>query len=207
MADALVCKTVIKNEALQQYIFDVSTKGREHKLLKEIREASFEKYSSNAIMGVLPDEGLFLSILLKLMNAKKTLEIGVFTGYSLLTTALALPDDGKIIAVDPSREAYEVGLPFIREAGVEHKITFVESEAFPVLDELLEKGEQFDFVFVDADKENYKNYHEKLLKLVKLGGAIARAIMDLNSSLASDPRIEISQVPIGDGVTLCRRII
>ncbi|KAK1364950.1 putative caffeoyl-CoA o-methyltransferase [Heracleum sosnowskyi] len=74
-------------------------------------------------MGVLPDEGFFLSMLLKLMNAKQTLEIGVFTGYSLLTIALALPDDGKIIAVDPSLKAYEIGLPFIREAGIEHKIT------------------------------------------------------------------------------------
>ncbi|KAL8157640.1 hypothetical protein AgCh_002373 [Apium graveolens] len=189
-------------------------------------------------MAVSPDQGLFLSILLKLMNAKKTLEIGVFTGYSLLTTALALPDDGKIIAVDPKREAYEIGLPFIREAGVAHKINYIESEAFPVLDELLKNGEQFDFVFVDADKPNYKKYHEKLLKLVKLGGAIAydntlwfgtvadkeeddlvettywkgfteskHAIMDLNSSLASDPRIEVSQISIGDGVTLCRRIV
>lgn len=240
MADQLVCKTILKSEALQQYIYDVSAKGREHKLLKEIREATFKKYSWKALMGVAPDEGLFLSILLKLMNAKKTLEIGVFTGYSLLTTALALPDDGKIIAIDPSREAYEVGLPFIREAGVEHKINYIESAALPVLDELLKKGEQFDFVFVDADKPNYKNYHEKLLKLVKLGGAIAydntlwlgsvadkeedvksvaetfnleefissrRAIIELNSSLASDPRIEISQISIGDGVTLCRRIV
>ncbi|KAL1814890.1 hypothetical protein DCAR_0519088 [Daucus carota subsp. sativus] len=240
MADALVCNTILKSKALQQYIYDVSTKGREHKQLKEIREATCKKYDWEAMMGVPPDEGLFLSILLKLMNAKKTLEIGVFTGYSLLTTALALPHDGKITAVDPSREAYEVGLPFIREAGVDHKIDFIESEALPVLDELLKNGEQFDFVFVDADKPNYKNYHEKLVKLVKLGGAIAydntlwlgavvdkeedikarshitnmegflgcrRAMIDLNISLASDPRIEISQISIGDGVTLCRRIV
>lgn len=105
-------------------------------------------------MGVPPDEGLFLSMLLKLMNAKKTLEIGVFTGYSLLVTALALPHDGQTVAIDPNREAYEVGLPFIQEAGVEHKINYIQSDAIAALNEILNNGEQhntFDFVFVDAD--------------------------------------------------------
>ena len=88
-------------------------------------------------MSVPADEAQFLSMLLKLMNAKNTLEIGVFVGYSLLSTALALPDDGKVIAIDPDKEAYEVAMPFIREAGVEHKIEFVESTASPILTDLL----------------------------------------------------------------------
>ncbi|KAL2924493.1 Flavonoid 3' 5'-methyltransferase [Bienertia sinuspersici] len=126
-------------------------------------------------MNVPSDEAQLLSIMLKLMNAKNTLEIGVFTGYSALSTALALPDDGKLLAIDMNREAYEVGLPFIKKAGVEHKIEFVEGTALPILNDLLNNGKEgtFDFAFVDADKKNSKNYHEALLKLVKVGGAIA----------------------------------
>ncbi|XP_043702579.1 caffeoyl-CoA O-methyltransferase-like [Telopea speciosissima] len=173
-------------------------------------------------------------MLLKIINAKKTLELGVFTGYSLLTTALALQNDGKITAIDTDRDAYETGLPLIRNAGVEHKINFINSNALSVLDEMLTKHdgmELFDFAFVDAHKPNYIHYHERLMKLVKIGGIIAydntlwhgsvavdeeevpeifgdgrRAIMDFNTYLASDLRIEISQISIGDGVTLCRRI-
>ncbi|XP_021744927.1 caffeoyl-CoA O-methyltransferase-like [Chenopodium quinoa] len=88
-------------------------------------------------MNVAADEAQLLSIMLKLMNAKRTLEISVFTGYSLLSTALALPDDGKVIAIDVNREAYEVGLPFIKKAGVEHKIDFVEGIAVQILNDLL----------------------------------------------------------------------
>ncbi|KAH7852552.1 hypothetical protein Vadar_026266 [Vaccinium darrowii] len=89
-------------------------------------------------MGTSPDVGQLMAMLLKLVDARKTIEIGVFTGYSLLLTALSIPDDGKITAIDPSRESYEIGLPIIRKAGVEHKINFIESKALPVLDKLLE---------------------------------------------------------------------
>ncbi|XP_020252873.1 caffeoyl-CoA O-methyltransferase-like isoform X2 [Asparagus officinalis] len=191
--------------------------------------------SSKAGMSVPPEEGLLISMLLKLMSAKKTIEIGVFTGYSLLATALALPEDGKITAIDPDRSAYEIGLPFIQRAGVEHKINFIESEALPVLDEMtqeMKEEELYDFAFVDADKPNYAEYHERLLKLVRVGGAIAYdntlwmgtvaipgdeslplrlrlgrdATIALNQFLAADHRIEISQVPIADGLTVCRRV-
>ncbi|XP_031477828.1 flavonoid 3',5'-methyltransferase-like isoform X2 [Nymphaea colorata] len=172
-----------------------------------------------------------------LQEAKKTMEIGVFTGYSLLVTALALPEDGKVIAIDTDREAYEIGLPFIKEAGVDHKINFFQAEALPVLDKMLEEDREvgsFDFVFVDADKENYINYHERVIKLVKVGGLIAydntlwygsvaesgknykdmpdffprvrECIITFNKSLASDDRVEISQLCIGDGLTLCLRL-
>ncbi|XP_027175607.1 putative caffeoyl-CoA O-methyltransferase At1g67980 [Coffea eugenioides] len=228
-------KTILQSEALQKYILNTSTYPREHEQLKELREETASKYGARAFMGVPPDEGLFLSMFLKVMNAKKTLEIGVFTGYSLLTTALALPDDGQIVAIDPDQGAFEVGLKFIKKAGVENKIKFIKSDGISALNDLLnnEASEAtFDFAFVDADKPSYIQYHEQLIKLVKIGGIIAydntlyggyvvseeiemherstvnrKAIIQFNNYVASDPRVEISQVPIGDGVTLCRRII
>ncbi|BAT72911.1 hypothetical protein VIGAN_01035600 [Vigna angularis var. angularis] len=184
-------------------------------------------------MGADPDAGQLMALLLKLLNAKKTIEVGVFTGYSLLLTALTIPDDGKIIALDPDREAYEIGLPFIKKAGVEHKIDFIQSPALPVLDKLLEDDsnkDSFEFAFVDADKDNYWNYHERLLKLVKIGGLIIydntlwggtvvwpeedvpipkrknrQAVVAFNKAIADDSRVEISAVSIGDGFTICRR--
>lgn len=185
-------------------------------------------------MNVPVDEGLLLSMLLKLMNAKKTLELGVFTGYSLLTTALPLPSDGKITAIDLNKEPYEFGLPFIRKAGVEYKINFFQSDAFSVLNDLITNGNEegsFDFAFVDANKDTYIEYYELLIKLVKVGGIIAfdntlwfgsvaepeemveehlrpsrEHTRELNSFLAADSRIELAHVSIGDGLTLCRRL-
>ncbi|KNA09655.1 hypothetical protein SOVF_151580 [Spinacia oleracea] len=233
-------KIILNSPALAEYILKTSGYPNEHEQLKEIRETTIEKYKHMSIMNAAVDETQFLAMLLKLMNAKNTLEIGVFTGYSLLATALALPDDGKVLAVDPNREAYEVGLPSIKKAGIEHKIEFVQGNAMPFLNDLVSKGKEgsFDFAFVDADKENYINYHEPLMKLVKVGGVIAfdntlwfgsvafadddqvfkndpvmeyikkhghEAIKNLNTFLATDPRIESVLLSIGDGLTLCRR--
>ncbi|XWS69240.1 hypothetical protein CRYUN_Cryun04dG0162400 [Craigia yunnanensis] len=186
-------------------------------------------------MNVPADEAQFLSMLLKIMNAKKTMEIGVFTGYSLLATALALPEDGQITAIDLDKEAYETGLPFIQKAGVEHKINFVQSDAFLVLDDLINGEDEvtFDFIFVDAQKKDYMKFHEQVLKLVKVGGIIAydntlwfgsvanlektdempenawrtrEFVIQFNSLLAADHRVESCLISIGDGVTLCRRL-
>ncbi|XP_050378689.1 flavonoid 3',5'-methyltransferase-like isoform X2 [Argentina anserina] len=227
-------KTILKSPGLLKYILETSCYPRENELLKQLREATVEKYPFRSIMNVPVDEGLLLSVLLKIMNAKKTLELGVFTGYSLLTTALALPADGKITAIDPDKEAYEVGLPFIQKAGVEHKIDFFHSDAFSVLNDLINNGKEegsFDFAFVDADKKNYINYHELLVKLVKVGGIIAydntlwfglvaepeemvkeplrpgrNHLIELNNILAGDSRVELAFVSIGDGLSLCRRL-
>jgi caffeoyl-CoA O-methyltransferase len=227
-------KTILCSVALQQYIMNTSGFPREHEQLKELREATHEKFAYKEFISVPVDEGLFLSMLLKLMNAKKTLEIGVFTGYSLLVTALALPDDGHITAFDPDGEAFAVGLPSMKKAGVDHKINFTEADALPILKEMNRNGKnkgEFDFAFVDADKENYHKYHEELMKLVKIGGVVAydntlwygtvvlekddiperfkesaEAIIEFNKKLASDPRIEIAQLSVADGITLCRRI-
>ncbi|KAK9277725.1 hypothetical protein L1049_007272 [Liquidambar formosana] len=224
-------RTILRSEALLKYILETSAYPREHEQLKELREATVEKYKYWSVMGVPVDEGLFLTMLLKIMNAKKTLEVGVFTGYSLLSTALALPADGKVIAIDPDREAYETGLPFIQKAGEEHKISFIKSDASSTLNDLITDG-PFDFAFVDADKENYGKYHELLMKLVRVGGVIAYdntlwfgsvALSDddemvefqrqgrgifraFNSFLATDARVELSHISIGDGLTLCRRL-
>ncbi|KAK4423943.1 Flavonoid 3',5'-methyltransferase [Sesamum alatum] len=226
--------TILQSEALTKYILETSAYPREHEQLKELRKASVKKYQHMSVMNVPADEGQFLSMLLKIMNAKKTIEVGVFTGYSLLATALALPHDAKVVAIDPDKEAYETGLPFIEKAGVAHKIQFIGSDAMAAINNLLHNGEEgtFDFAFVDADKENYIKYHEQLLKLVRVGGIIAYDntlwsgtvaasedddmqdylkgcrghIMKLNTFLAQDPRIELAQLSIGDGVTLCKRL-
>ncbi|KAH9663619.1 Caffeoyl-CoA O-methyltransferase 1 [Citrus sinensis] len=225
-------KTLLQSEKLYEYILETSVYPREPQCLKEIRELT-DKHP--CAMMTAPDEAQFLSMLLKLINAKNTMEIGVFTGYSLLATALAIPDDGKILALDITKEHYEKGLPIIQKAGVAHKIDFREGPALPLLDQLIQDEKYhgtFDFVFVDADKNNYINYHKRLIELVKVGGVIGYdntlwggsvvaqpdadldelilgwrdSVQELNKALAVDPRIEICQLSIADGVTLCRRI-
>ncbi|KAJ1698550.1 hypothetical protein LUZ63_007062 [Rhynchospora breviuscula] len=225
-------KSLLKSDDLYQYILDTSVYPREPEPMKELREIT-AKHPWN-LMTTSADEGQFLNLLLKLIGAKKTMEIGVYTGYSLLATALAIPEDGTILAMDINRENYELGLPVIEKAGVAHKIDFREGPALPVLDQLLEDPANhgsFDFIFVDADKDNYLNYHKRLIELVKVGGVIGYDntlwngsvvlsadapmrkyiryyrdfVLELNKALAADPRIEISQLPVGDGITLCRR--
>ncbi|EPS66327.1 hypothetical protein M569_08450 [Genlisea aurea] len=226
--------TILQSKSLLKYLLETSAYPREHAMLKQLREATFEKYKDLSAMNVPTDEGLFISMLLKIMRPEKTIEIGVFTGYSLLSTALAVSDRARIVAIDVDREAYETGLPFIEKAGVAHKIQFIQSDATAYMQDLLDEGEEetFDFAFVDADKNNYINYHEQLMRLVRIGGLIAydntlwygtvavaecdemsaetkfsRAyIMKLNSFLARDDRIELVQLSIGDGLTLCRRL-
>eukprot|EP00250_Pteridium_aquilinum_P008127 c17697_g1_i1 orf=50-823(+) len=226
-------KTLLQSDALFQYILETSVYPREPAPLRELREMT-ANHPWN-LMTTSADEGQFLMLLVKLINAKNTLELGVYTGYSLLSTALALPEDGKIIAMDIHRENYELGVPFMKKAGVHHKIDFREGQGITLLEELMQDEKNigfFDFVFVDADKDNYLNYHERIIKLVKVGGLIGYDntlwngsvampddtpypkyvkyykpfVIELNKALAADPRIEISMVPVGDGITLCRRI-
>lgn len=223
---------LLETEELYQYILETSVYPREPEPLKELRDATASHPMS--FLGTAPDAGQMLAMLLKLVNAKKTIEIGVFTGYSVLLTALSIPDDGQILAIDIDRKSYEIGLPTIQKAGVEHKINFIESQALPILDELLEDKEKegsFDFAYVDADRINFFNYHERLMKLVKIGGVIVydntlwggtvvlpdpllapegrrkdwKGAIEFNKSLATDPRIDISQGALGDGMTICRR--
>nr|Q9SLP8.1 RecName: Full=Caffeoyl-CoA O-methyltransferase; AltName: Full=Trans-caffeoyl-CoA 3-O-methyltransferase; Short=CCoAMT; Short=CCoAOMT [Citrus natsudaidai]BAA88234.1 caffeoyl-CoA 3-O-methyltransferase [Citrus natsudaidai] len=226
-------KSKLQSDALRQYILETSVYPREPESMKELREVT-AKHPWN-LMRTSADEGQFLNMSLKLINAKNTMEIGVYTDYSLLATALAIPDDGKILAMDINRENYEIGLPKIEKAGVAHRIQFREGPALPVLDQLVEDKKNhgtYDFIFVDADKDNYINYHKRIIDLVKVGGLIGYDntlwngsvvgppdapmrkylrycrdfVLELIKALAVDPRIEICMLPVGDGITLSRRI-
>uniref|UniRef100_A0A7N2KXP7 Caffeoyl-CoA O-methyltransferase n=2 Tax=Quercus lobata TaxID=97700 RepID=A0A7N2KXP7_QUELO len=225
-------KVILQSEDLYQYILETSVYPREPDFLKELRHVTASH--PRAIWATAPDAGQLMAMLLKLVNAKKTIEIGVFTGYSLLLTALTIPEDGKIIAIDVNRETFEIGLPVIKKAGVADKIDFIESEALPVLDQQLHNhGNEgsFDFAFVDADKVNYWNYHERLLKLLKVDGLVVydntlqrgfvampealvpehrkkdiELTIEFNKFLAADPRIQISHASLGDGIIICRRL-
>jgi predicted O-methyltransferase YrrM len=227
-------KTLLKSDALYKYVLDTTVLPREPECMRDLRLVT-DKHQWG-YMQSSPDEAQLLGMLIKMAGAKKTIEVGVFTGYSLLATALALPEDGKVVAIDTDRECYEVGRPFIEKAGVAHKVDFREGPGLERLDELLaeEAAEaSYDFAFVDADKPNYVRYHEQLLRLVRVGGTIiydntlwggtvamppgtpmsdldtrfSAAIRDLNAKLAADPRIEVCQLAIADGVTICRRLV
>ena len=163
-----------------------------------------------------------------MLGARKTIEIGVFTGYSSLVVALALPEDGRVIACDINEEWTAVARRYWREAGVERKIDLRLRPALQTLDDLIALGQagSFDFAFIDADKENYESYYERCLTLVRPGGLIAvdnvlwsgrvidaadqdkdtRAIRAFNEKLKSDERVWLSLLPIRDGVTLaCKK--
>jgi predicted O-methyltransferase YrrM len=173
-------------------------------------------------MQIGPDQAALMQMIVRLLGAKRCIEIGTFTGYSALAVALALPSSGKVICCDVSREWTDIGRRFWKKAGVTRKIDLRIAPALETLKTL--KG-PFDFAFIDADKTNYQNYFEKCLKLLRPGGLIAidntlwyrrvldardkdedtRAIRAFNRRLAKDRRVDISLVPIGDGVTLARK--
>lgn len=211
------------DETLEQYIRDISL--REHPVLDELRQVTAELEESN--MQIAPEQGQFMAMLVRLIGARRTIEVGVFTGYSALAVALALPDDGSVVACDVSEEWTEIGRRHWRKAGVEHKIDLRIAPAVDTLDRLLADGqsESFDFAFIDADKPNYAEYYERCLRLVRAGGLIAidnvlwdgevvnhdnmdpetEAIRAMNKLLEHDERVDISLVPIADGLTLARK--
>jgi len=180
-----------------------------------------------AQMQISPDQAQFMQLLVKLIQAEKTLEVGVFTGYSALWVALGLPDDGRIIACDVSEEYTSIARPYWKEAGVEKKIDLRLRPATETLDELLAGGHAgtFDFAFIDADKTNYDNYYERSLKLLRTQGLIAIdntiwsgrvadqsendsdtvALRRLNEKLHRDDRVMLSMLTIGDGLTLAMK--
>lgn len=206
----------------QLYQYFQSNSLREPTILLELRQETAKH--SMATMQISPEQGQFMALLVQLMGAKKTLDIGVFTGYSALVVALALPPDGKIIACDLDEEYTAIARSFWQKAGVADKIELHLAPALETLDKLIEQGQEnsFDFAFIDADKSNYDNYYERSMKLVRPGGLIAidnvlwggkvadldvqdnrtKAIRNLNQKLLRDERVTISLVPIGDGLTL-----
>jgi len=216
--------TIQVTEPLYDYMLAVSL--REPELLKKLREETAAM--PNAGMQISPDQGQFLRLLIKMLGAKRTLEVGVFTGYSSLSVAYVLPDDGQIIACDVSEEFTNVAQRYWYAAGMQHKIDLRLAPAVETLATLTEDEANhgsFDFAFIDADKANYATYFEEAFKLVRRGGLIAidnvlwgggvidtdrhdedtKAIRELNRQLHKDDRVDISLVPIGDGILLARK--
>jgi O-methyltransferase len=202
-------------ENVSRYIAEHAV--REAPVLRELRKATASVKWSGMQIGA--DQGNLMALLVKLMGAKRCLEIGTYTGYSALAVALALPKDGKIVCCDLSEEWTSVGKPFWKKAGVEKKIDLRIGPALQTLKKL--KG-PFDFVFIDADKGNYLNYYERCLKLLRRGGLIAvdnvlwsgevaneKATDDLtvalrkfNDALHDDDRVDLAMLSVGDGITL-----
>jgi predicted O-methyltransferase YrrM len=198
---------------------------REPDVARRLREETARL--PDAQMQISPDQGQFMALLIHLLDARKTLEVGVFTGYSSLLVALAQPDDGRIVACDVSEEWTAVAKRYWREAGVEQKIDLRLRPALQTLDDLIALGQggSFDFAFIDADKANYSNYYERCLVLLRPGGLIAvdnvlwsgkvidravkdadtRAIRAFNQQLKNDQRIWLSMLPVRDGLTLASK--
>lgn len=199
---------------------------RENNVQKELRAQTAKMSMSQ--MQISPEQGQFMGLLIELIGARKTLDIGVFTGYSALSVALALPSDGKVVACDTNVEWTKIALSFWKKAGVVHKIDLRLAPAAETLQQLLDQGEAgtFDFAFIDADKLNYPLYYELSLKLIRPGGLIAIdnvlflggsvadetitdestvTIRQLNTMLLNDKRVTLSMLPLGDGLTLVRK--
>jgi caffeoyl-CoA O-methyltransferase len=208
------------DERLYRYLVEHSV--REPQVLCELREETAKLPMAGMQIG--PDQGQFMALLVKLMGAKRCLEIGVFTGYSSLSVALALPPEGQIIACDVSEEWTAIARRYWERAGVAHKIDLRLGPALVTLEGLRSAGGEgnFDFAFIDADKGNYLAYYERCLQLLRRGGLIAidntlwsgdvanpdnqesdtASLRRFNEALHRDERIDLAMLPVGDGLTL-----
>ncbi|MEM9264432.1 MAG: class I SAM-dependent methyltransferase [Cyanobacteria bacterium P01_F01_bin.13] len=199
---------------------------RDSEILQQLREENAQH--PRAAMQIAPEQGQFMGLLVQLLGVKKALEVGVFTGYSSLIVAMALPDDGQLIACDISDEYTAMARKYWKKAGVAHKVDLRIAPAIDTLDQLIAEGHSnsFDFAFIDADKSNYDNYYERVLQLVRVGGLIAvdnmlwsgrvaepresydnrtRRIHALNEKIHADERVSMSLVPIADGLMLAMK--
>ncbi len=204
---------------LAEYVVAVGT--RENAVQRRLRAATRSMPSGGMQIG--PEQAALMQLLVRAIGARRCIEIGTFTGYSALAVALALPPGGRIVCCDVSEEWTSIARKYWNLASVSRKIQLKLGPALATLDDLLpENRGKFDFAFIDADKTNYENYYERCLKLVRRGGLIAidntlwhgrvidrrdrsadtRAIRAFNRRLRRDRRVEISLVPIGDGLTL-----
>jgi len=219
----MTARTLNLDDALYHYLLDVSL--RETPLLRRLRDET--QALPMARWQVAPEQGQFLALLIKLIGARHVLEVGTFTGYSALSMAAALPEDGQLICCDIPGDYNATARRYWQEAGVAGRI---ELRLAPALETLArieqEEGEGgFDLVFIDADKANYPAYLESALRLLRVGGLAVfdntlwsgrvleenpqsedtRAIQALNRALKDDPRVDLSLLPLGDGLTLCRK--
>jgi predicted O-methyltransferase YrrM len=210
------------DEKLHTYLVEVGV--REHEVLRRLREETAALPESR--MQIAPEEGAFLALLVRILGARKVLEVGTFTGYSSTAMALALPADGRIICCDLSKEWTDVARRAWADAGVADRVDLRLGPALDTLEELLAAGEagSFDLAFIDADKANYAGYYEAAVRLVRKGGVIAidnvlwsgrvadpevtdddtNAIRALNDDIAADDRVDVAMLPLADGVTLAR---
>ncbi len=216
-------KTLTLTDELYDYLLSVSS--REPEVLRRLREETAAH--PRAAMQIAPEQGQFMALLVRLLGARKALEIGVFTGYSSLAVALALPPGGRLVACDVSEEYTAVARRYWAEAGVADRIDLRLAPALETLDALLAAGEAgtFDFAFIDADKERYDDYYERSLALLRPGGLVVvdnvlwegkivrpddpdpsvAPIRALNRKLHHDDRVDLSMLPVADGLTLARK--
>jgi predicted O-methyltransferase YrrM len=215
-------RTLALDDALYEYVLSHSL--REHPAQAALREAT--RSHPHAGMQISPEQGQLMALLVRVLGARTAIEIGVFTGYSALTVALALPPEGRLLACDISDEYTRVGKPYWEAAGVAHKIELQLAPALQTLDARLGAGaaSSFDFAFIDADKVSYDDYYERCLRLLRPGGLIAidntlwggsvarpaesadtAALQALNDTLHRDERIDLSLLPLGDGLSLVRK--
>ena len=216
-------RTLTLDDRLYDYLLRHSL--REPEALARLRAETASHPRVNMQIG--PEQGQFMQMLVRLTNTRRAIEVGVFTGYSSLAVALAMPDDGYLLACDVSEEYTAIARRHWQAAGVAHKIELVLAPARETLDARLAAGEAgtYDFAFIDADKTGYLGYYERLMQLIRPGGLIVVdntlwsgdvanpanrdpdtvALREFNDRLLADPRIDLSLLPLGDGLTLARR--
>jgi predicted O-methyltransferase YrrM len=216
-------KTLNLTDALHDYLLSASL--REPPVLRQLREETASE--PLARMQIAPEQGQLMALLVRLMGARKALEIGVFTGYSSLAVAMALPEGGKLVALDNDAAWTATAQRYWASAGVADRIELRLAPALESLDRLVREGQagSFDFAFIDADKDGYLAYYERCLALLRPGGLVAvdnvlwsgrvadpadddedtHALRDFNDFVLADQRVDLSMVPIGDGLTLARK--
>ena len=216
-------KNIIINQNLENYISNNSVAL--HPVQKEIIEYN-NSLGDAKRMQISVTQGYFLQFIIKNNKIKKILEIGTFTGYSALTMALAIDDDGNITCLDKNKETSDIAINFFKKAKVDNKINLICDNASNVLSKLIKESNTFDLIFIDADKENYINYYEFAYNLISKNGLIiidnvlwkgevadlskndklTNIIREFNDHVKKDIRIEKTILPIGDGITICKKL-
>ena len=209
---------------LQKYIFTYGV--NEHPLQKEIREYTEKNLGNSAIMQISPDQGALLQFIIKSSNIQNCLEIGTFTGYSALTMALALPENGSIVSLDIDKVNTDIAKKYWSKHSVGKKIDFILAPALETMEEFINQDKMFDLIFIDADKKNYKNYFLKSLELLEKDGIIiidntlwkgkvfdlnitddqTNSIREFNSFVRDFKGTDSMILPIADGMTICRKL-